>query len=1218
MKKALLLGFFAALVAAFDASAQQLPRARITSIFPAGGQQGTRVDVTITGGDLDGAKQLFFSHKGITAAQKKDDKGNVVANQYTVAIAKNVTVGIYDVQVGGGQFGISNVRAFAVGDLPEEKSTAGTSADKAMEVKLGTTINGQTISRNYSYFKVTLEKGQGILVECQAADIDSKMAPVLVLKDANGLELERNRFGEPLDFTPLSDGDYFVALHDFTYGGGAEHVYRLTISQRPYIDFIIPPVGKPGSNGKYTVYGRNLPGGQDAGIALGGKPLQKKAVTIALPGDAASRLKISSSTPVGPVAAGFDGIDYRLPSPAGASNPVRIHFAESAVIAEAAADNNRPESAQKISVPCEYVGQFYPRRDRDWVTFEAKKGDIYWVEIISERLGAPTNPFFRIQRVTKDDKGVEKVSTVKEVQDSPVNIGGSTFNTSSIDPSFRFVAPDDGTYRILLYDLYSRGSADSLYRLSIHKEVPDFRLVAMPEGALAIANQPVPMPTGFLRRGQVLPIKVMAFKRDNFNEPIELSIAGLPAHLTASKATLAAGQNSALIMLSAKTNAPNWFGNITIIGKSKIADKPVTRTARNAGVSSIVYDSTSKRSNVRARLTNTLQLQVTDQETIPVAMAPKENKVYEHSVFGQLKIPFTIKQDAAFKAVDKKVKCLGHSSLSKFKDVTFAKNKDEGTLDLNLNTYKLPVGEHVLYLRTQVKGKYSRVPKAKIDAAKEEQKKADAVAVEADKVAKAATTELNTAKTVATKAATDKTTADKMVIAAKAAQATAQKAFDGATATAKASVTVAATAKVNATKIATALTTATKDATTKRTTATTTKRAHDGLITTKQKPAQTKATAAATALTKAQTDKTAADKALTTANAEVAKAKTTSDTAEVAAKAAEALSKKIAGDANKKKEEKDKVAKGAVTKRAAVTTAKKVHDDLVTTKQNPAQTKASAAATALTKEQTDKTAADKALTTVNAEVAKAKTASDTAEVAAKAAETVTATAKTTDAKAKVNQTAADKKVVDTKNATTTAKTALDKSVAATKAGEIKAAAVAKVATDTKVKQDAAQKKNDDLAAKKKATDTAKAAAAANTKKLTDTGKPKDITATFFSTPITVKVTAAPIDLKPVAASQVKQGAKVEFTVNLDRKYGFADPVTIGVALPKGTAGLSISKLTIAKDQKTGKFTITATDKATVGDLALNIEATMKLQNQTIKVTQSLKLKVIEVKKTAKK
>ena len=136
--------------------------------------------------------------------------------------------------------------------------------------------------------------------------------------------------------------------------------------------------------------------------------------------------------------------------------------------------------------------------------------------------------------------------------------------------------------------------------------------------------------------------------------------------------------------------------------------------------------------------------------------------------------------------------------------------------------------------------------------------------------------------------------------------------------------------------------------------------------------------------------------------------------------------------------------------------------------------------------------------------------------------------------------------------------------------------------------------------------------------MTDAGKPKDITATFYSQPITVKVTAAPIDLKPVAAAQVKQGEKVELTVNLERKYGYADPITVGVALPKGTSGLAISKLIVAKDQKTGKFTITANDKATVGDLALNIEATMKLQKQTIKVTQPLKLKVIEAEKAAKK
>ena len=209
------------------------------------------------------------------------------------------------------------------------------------------------------------------------------------------------------------------------------------------------------------------------------------------------------------------------------------------------------------------------------MTFDAKKDDVYWLEVVSERLGVPTNPYFRVERVTKNDKGEVKVSTVKEVQENPVNIGGATFNTTSVDPSFRLVVPEDGTYRVLLYDLYNSGAANSLYRFSIHREAPDFRLVAMPEGAVAIANQPVPMPTGFLRRGEVLPLKVMVFRRDGFNEPVALTITGLPSHITASKAVIAPGQNSAYFMLKAKDDAPTWAGPIRITGKSTVAGKLV-------------------------------------------------------------------------------------------------------------------------------------------------------------------------------------------------------------------------------------------------------------------------------------------------------------------------------------------------------------------------------------------------------------------------------------------------------------------------------------------------------------------------------------------------------------------------------------------------------------------------------------------------------------------
>ena len=713
-----------------DAAAQQLPRARLTSIFPAGGQQGTTLDVTVAGGDLDGANALTFSHAGITAKPKLDAAGNAVANQYTVTISKDVPVGFHDVRTSGGKYGVTNVRSFAVGDLAEMTSNGGTSIENAAEVALGTTVNGQTPARNYAYYKVALKKGQRIIVNCLAAELDSKLEPVLVIKNDSGLELERSRTGQPVDFTPVTDGDYYVGLHDFVYGGGAEHVFRMAISERPHIDFIVPPAGEPGKAGKFTLYGRNLPGGVDSGMVLEGKPLQKQEVTITLPGDPKARTSLAGTAPVGPSQAGFDGIEYRLASPKGSSNPVRIFFADAPVIGEASAPNDRPAEAQKITVPCDYAGLFYPRRDRDWVTFDAKKDEVYWVEVVSERLGVPTNPYFRLERVTKNDKGEETVSTVKEVQESPVNIGGTAFNTTSVDPAFRFAVPADGTYRLVTYDLYNSGAANSLYRLSIRKEAPDFRLVAMVEGPPALQNQALPMPTAFLRRGQVLPIKVMAFKRDGFNEPIEISLSGLPGHIATSQATIYPGQNSALVLLAAKDDAAAWSGNVSITGKATVNGKAVTHQARTADVTTIAYDSQSKKSKVRARLTGNMQITVTDREKVPLTLAAKEDKVWEHSVFGTLKIPVNLSFDDGFKGVDKNVVLVGHPIVDKFKAVKIAKDKTDGNIDLNLATYKLPAGDYTLYLRSQVKGKYKRVKDEELKTAKDAAAAADKLAKE--------------------------------------------------------------------------------------------------------------------------------------------------------------------------------------------------------------------------------------------------------------------------------------------------------------------------------------------------------------------------------------------------------------------------------------------------------------------------------------------------------
>src|SRR6185436_8811506 len=107
-------------------------------------------------------------------------------------------------------------------------------------------------------------------------------------------------------------------------------------------------------------------------------------------------------------------IEYRLPTSQGPANPVSIYFAKAPAIVVEEEPNSDAAHAQKIAVPCEYVGQFYPERDLDWVEFDAKKGQTYWIEVISHQLGLAADPFVALYRVTKNDKGQEQQSEITQ------------------------------------------------------------------------------------------------------------------------------------------------------------------------------------------------------------------------------------------------------------------------------------------------------------------------------------------------------------------------------------------------------------------------------------------------------------------------------------------------------------------------------------------------------------------------------------------------------------------------------------------------------------------------------------------------------------------------------------------------------------------------------------------------------------------------------------
>ncbi len=765
--------FLIAAVAASLSSRAQLPLTRLTLLFPPGGQAGTTFEVVATATDLDETNQLYFSHTNITAKQRVSEKtGEPDRNRFLVTIGAQVPPGSYEARVVS-RFGASNPRAFVVGNLAEITSpTTNHTVESATEVTLGTIINGRADANAVDYFQFNAKKGQRVLVECLAKDIDSRLEDTLILYDAGGRELERQRRGGLLDFIAPADGRFVLGVSDFIYRGGEEYFYRLTVGAGPHLDFIFPPSGLPGTKGQYTLYGRNLPGGVAAnGLSLDGKPLEQLTVEIELPADPASRRNPPTELARRPAEAVLDGVEYRLNTGNAVSSPVLLSFATATVVREQE-PNSQADQAQKVTVPCEFVGQFYPAGDRDWLKFEAKKGEVYWIEVFSQRLDLPTAPFALVQRVTRNDQGEEQASDVTELYGSDANIGGQEFNTATRDPAGRFEVKEDGLYRLRVSDLFNRYESNPgfVYRLSLRRETPDFRLVALPQAPPPVNKdaKEATLWTPLLRRGETVPIKVLAFRRDNFAGEIQLSVEGLPRGVRFAGGKIETNKNSGLLFLTAADDAESWFGPVIVVGKARLGDLECVREASAGTISWTVPDYNNEA--VRPRLTRELVLAVSGVESAPITIEPVENRVWEAVAGTKLQIPLQLTRRGVFNET-LKLKATGVAGLDGLKELAVDDKTNAAALEIDLGQQKLSAGAYTFYLHTQTKGKYRNNPEAARDA-EEASKQADKLAVDlaaeakrasetAAEAAKAAEEAATQTKAAAAELATARSTAEK-------------------------------------------------------------------------------------------------------------------------------------------------------------------------------------------------------------------------------------------------------------------------------------------------------------------------------------------------------------------------------------------------------------------------------------------------------------------------
>jgi hypothetical protein len=477
-----------------------------------------------------------------------------------------------------GKGGISNARAFVVGDLAEvNEQEPNDDVDKAQPIALNTVVNGViTAPTDVDYYIFTGKKGQRVVCSVRSSSIDSKLPAAVEMYDKNGAYFGQGRnYADNdalLDVTLPADGEYLVRVFSFTHTqGGIDYFYRLTVGVTPWIDAVHPGVVEPGKETEVTVYGRNLPGGvPDPTSVIAGQPLETVKVKVKPPVEGGALQRLAFAGHISPMASALDGFTVTLRNESGTSNPFLLTFARAPVVVDAGG-NDTQEHAQKVPVPCEIAGRIEKKGDVDWYKFGVEKGQALTIEVFGERLGAPLDLYFQLIS--------EKGTVITEQDDTPEPM--TTYFSARTDdpPRFRFVAPTDATYYLKVSSRAAFTDAGPRHRyvVRIGPDEPDFHVIAMPPSTTSPDS-------AVLGAFGSYAFNVLVWRLGGFTGDITLSGEALPPGLSMRPQVISNGQKQAVMVVSADEAAPTFTGAIKVIGRAVIDGQKVEREVRAANI----------------------------------------------------------------------------------------------------------------------------------------------------------------------------------------------------------------------------------------------------------------------------------------------------------------------------------------------------------------------------------------------------------------------------------------------------------------------------------------------------------------------------------------------------------------------------------------------------------------------------------------------------------
>ena len=677
----------------------QLPAARITAVFPMGCKAGSEVEIKVHGNDLDGAAGLFFSQDGISGKLI-----NSVDKKFLVKVNQSVPFGVYDVRFIGA-FGVSNPRPFVVGGLNELNSPGTNDSIKsAFLINNKSVVNGNVSPRKSQWFKLSSKQGQRILMRLSSGSLDSKLKPIMVLRNESSERLARaDRIGL-IDYTATSNGDLYLQIHDASFAGGVEYFFRVEIvTDGLHVEFIYPPISINSDIAKVSLYGRNLP---DSELSLfkgqDGKQLERLLVNFSdlVQSNLHGGLSLSPSSTL------LKGGIYRFSNKDHQSNPFFLLHANGQPVIE----ETVLKPSQLIISPAVVSGMFYPERDVDTFKFTLKKEQDYQLDLVSQRLSLASNPFVTAQIINLSSKGEESPEEVKEFYETKVNPGGREFNIANRDVTWRFRTKSDGYLKVVLRDLFNQVSGSVLkpYILSVQKEVPEYQLVVHPQSISIDKNKrSIDLMGLHLRKGGCLQLRVVAIRKGGFNGPIKVIAEDLPKGVYLESTKLNQGQNSITTFLVESDVVEDFVGDIKFFGLANIEGHEVKTLAKNAVTIHRVGDYNNEPVLSRLTAESVLSVNIIDRE--PIIVIPNGKSVFKCEVNSKIIIPLNIERHGEFSA-NFKLKAYGISQLDKLGELEVKNDQNKISLEIDLAKFKVPVGFHKFYLASTIKGKFHYPP----------------------------------------------------------------------------------------------------------------------------------------------------------------------------------------------------------------------------------------------------------------------------------------------------------------------------------------------------------------------------------------------------------------------------------------------------------------------------------------------------------------------------